>query len=266
MKRTTRVLAGFVLAVLLTAQTMQANHSWGNYHWARSANPVFLQVGDNVNGAWDTYLDGAISDWRQSTVIDLEKVAGTANPRNCRPTDGRIEVCSARYGQNGWLGLAQIWASGSHITQAVTKVNDSYFELPQYNTPAWRRMVMCQEVGHDFGLDHQDETFDNANLGTCMDYTNDPDGGPGGASNNDPSNEHPNTHDYNELVTIYSHLDSAAATQGRGQSGAPGEIPAQFERGQFGRLVRSTNGGRTELYELDLGAGRRVFSHVIWAD
>ncbi len=33
---------------------------------------------------------------------------------------------------------------------------------------------MCQEIGHDFGLDHQDENFNNPNLGTCMDYTNDP--------------------------------------------------------------------------------------------
>ena len=33
---------------------------------------------------------------------------------------------------------------------------------------------MCQVGGHDFGLDHQDEDFINANLNTCMDYTNDP--------------------------------------------------------------------------------------------
>jgi hypothetical protein len=40
---------------------------------------------------------------------------------------------------------------------------------------------MCQEVGHTFGLDHQDENFNNTNLGTCMDYTNDP-----------STNQHPN--------------------------------------------------------------------------
>ena len=57
-------------------------------------------------------------------------------------------------------------------------MNDSYFNTAKYNTPAWRRLVMCQEVTHDFGLDHQDEIFNNANLGSCMDYTNDPDGKP----------------------------------------------------------------------------------------
>jgi hypothetical protein len=50
-----------------------------------------------------------------------------------------------------------------------------------------------------------------------MDYTNDPDGGPGGASNNDPDNEHPNNHDYTQLMSIYNphrlhqHGDSGAA-------------------------------------------------------
>ena len=185
----------------------------------------------------------------------LEKVAGGTTPKNCRPTAGRIEVCNARYGRNGWLGIAQIWASGSHITQATTRVNDTYFNMDAYNTPAWRQMVMCQELAHDFGLDHQDETFDNPNLGTCMDYTGNP-GGP-------PSNEHPNTHDYDQIEAIYAHLDSTTTV---GQTVNRGAAPSQFDRGQFGRLVRSTNGGRTELYELDLGGGQRIFTHVIWAE
>ena len=52
------------------------------------------------------------------------------------------------------------------------EVNDTYFNTAKYNTPVWRNLVMCQEVGHTLGLDHQDEIFDNVNLGTCMDYTN----------------------------------------------------------------------------------------------
>jgi hypothetical protein len=30
-------------------------------------------------------------------------------------------------------------------------------------------------------------------------------------------------------------------------------------------MVRSTNGGLTELYELDFGGGHKVFTFVIWA-
>lgn len=251
------------LALVVAAATLTASNSWGSYHWARTSNPFTLKVGDNVDINWDTYLDEAITDWSNSSVLNLTEVTGGANPKNCRPTAGRIEVCNSRYGNNGWLGIAQIWVRGTHITQATTKVNDTYFNTATYNTPAWRRLVMCQEIGHDFGLDHQDATFDNANLGTCMDYTNDPDGGPGGASNSDPSNEHPNQHDYQQLETMYSHLDSTTTV---GQSAGHGAAASQIDRGQFGQLIRSTNGGRTELYVLDLGNGQRVFTHVIWAD
>ena len=103
----------------------------------------------------------AIADWNAAAELNLVKVAGGTKPRNCRPTAGRIEVCNATYGNNGWLGIAQIWASGAHITQAITKLNDTYFNTPTYNTPAWRRLVTCQEIAHDFGLDHQDEAFTN---------------------------------------------------------------------------------------------------------
>lgn len=258
-----RFLTATLLAIVAAVSTLTANHSWGSYHWARTSNPFTLQTGDNVDVNWDQYLDEAITDWNASSVMDLTKVAGSSNPKNCRPTSGRIEVCNSRYGNNGWLGIASIWVTGTHITQATTKVNDYYFNQDRYNTPAWRRMVMCQEIAHDFGLDHQDETFANANLGSCMDYTNDPDGGPGGASETDPSNEHPNAHDYEQIETIYAHLDSTTTVR---QTTAPGAAASQIDRGQFGQLIRSTNGGRTELYVLDLGNGRRIFTHVIWAD
>jgi hypothetical protein len=257
-----RQIRPLVLGVAFAAVTLvtgYANHSWGGYHWARTTNPVTIRVGDNVNSAWDAYLNGAVNDWNDSNVINLTKVAGGTRAKNCRPTSGKIEACNARYGNNGWLGIAQIWISGKHITQAITKLNDTYFETASYNTPAWRRLVTCQEIAHDFGLDHQDENFNNANLGSCMDYTSDPDG--------PPSNEHPNGHDFDQLQAIYSHLDGTT-TAGQAATGNPAAMDEMdFEGpGQWGRLVRSTNGGRTQLFELDFGHGRKVFTHVIWAD
>ena len=210
-----------------------------------------LKTGDNVDTNWDYYLAQARDDWSASSVLDLQIVTGGTNPRNCRPTSGRIEVCNSKYGNNGWLGLAQIWASGNHITQAVSKLNDTYFNTAKYDTPAWRSLVMCQEIAHDFGLDHQDETFDNPNLGSCMDYTSNPIG-----------NEHPNRHDYDQLEAIYSHLDSSTTISQTNR----GAAASQIDRGQFGQLMRSTNGGRTELYVLDQGNGEKVFTFVIWAD
>src|SRR2546421_10139007 len=96
-----------VTAVVLTASA-SASHSWGGYHWARTSSSFTLKLGDNVNGLWDGMLVTASSDWSQSAVLDTTIVPGGTNPRPCRPTSGRVEVCSASYGNPGWLGLAQI--------------------------------------------------------------------------------------------------------------------------------------------------------------
>ncbi len=240
-------------------QPAEANHAWGSYHWARTSNPFTLKVGDNVSSAWDAYLDEAIADWTASSVLNLTKDAGAGRPRSCRPQSGRIEVCNASYGNNGWLGLAQIWISGNHITQAVAKMNDTYFNTATYNTPAWRRLVMCQEIGHDFGLGHQDENFDNPNLGSCSDYSRDPDG--------PPSNEHPNQHDYDQLVLIYTHLDSSNSFS-QGTSSGPG--PGQGQDGgnnpsEWGTPVRHDRHGTPILYRKGLGGNDQQFTWVFWA-
>ena len=189
-------------------------------------------------------------------MLDTTVASGLAK-KNCRPTSGRVEGCNSTYGNNGWLGLAQIWASGSHITQGTTKMNDTYFNTQKYNTPAWRQMVMCQEVGHTFGLDHQDENFDNPNLGTCMDYTNDP-----------STNQHPNKHDYDELALIYSHLDSTTAV---GTTSAASKAPAAASQGnlnsraEWGRKIRESRNGKVELWVRGFGNGNKVFTFVIEA-
>jgi hypothetical protein len=228
----------------------------GGYHWARQSNPFTLKLGDNVTATWDPILRTTSSDWSKSTVLDTTIVAGQAKPRNCRPTSGQVEVCNSTYGNNGWLGIAQIWASGTHITQGTTKVNDTYFNTPQYNTTAWRNLVMCQEVGHTFGLDHQDENFDNANLGTCMDYTSDPD-----------TNQHPNQHDYEQLNIIYSHLDSTTTVSASAASKAPSAASRGNlnSRAEWGRKIRESRSGKLELWVRGFGNGNRVFTFVIEA-
>lgn len=233
-----------------------ATHSWGNYHWARTANPFTVKLGDNVSTAWDAYLSGASTDWSLSSVLDTAVVVGGSNPKNCRATAGRVEVCNSTYGFNGWLGVASIRVNGDHITQGTVKVNDSYFNNAGYNTPAWRRLVMCQEIGHTFGLDHQDVDFSNPNLGTCMDYTSNP-AGP-------PSNEHPNAHDYEQLETIYAHLDSITTV---GQTTTSKGNHDNVEGvGGVGESVRKDAKGRTSLYEHDLGNGNKEFTFVLWSE
>lgn len=253
MSRTSRVSLIGIAAIavsLLAPGLVSANHSWGGYHWARTANPFTLKLGDNVSATWDSHLSTTSADWSQSSVLDTTIVAGTTRPRTCKATTGRVEVCNASYGNNGWLGIASISITGGqHITKGYVKVNDFYFDQPTYNTPAWRNLVMCQEVGHTLGLNHQDENFDNANLGTCMDYTSDPN-----------SNQHPNQHDYEQLEIIYAHLDSTT-TVGAIAPGGSGAADAA----DWGQLVRSSQGGHLATYVKDLGAGELIVTFVIWA-
>lgn len=246
MRKLLALVAGLAVVGAL-AGTALANHSWGKYHWARTSNPFTLKVGDNVGTAWDGYLNEAISDWSVSTVLDLTKVTGGTTGTTCAPTAGRIEACNANYGSTGWLGIAQIWTQRrSHISQATAKVNDYYFNQAQYNTPAWRRLVMCQELAHDWGLGHQDENFSNANLGSCMDYTSDPDG--------PPSNEHPNAHDFAQMLTIYGHTDSTS-TLG---AGTPSDVPGNAK--PFSQASRA-NGS---VYVDHLPGGVKLLTHVFW--
>ncbi len=257
MSRTSRLSFIGVAAItmsLLAPSLASANHSWGKYHWARALNPFTLQLDDNLSSTWKPFLTTTSDDWTQSIVLNTP-ASGETYSSDCPTELGRVEVCNAAYGSNGWLGIAQIWVSRrtSHIAQGRVMVNDTYFNLPAYNTDAWRNLVMCQEVGHTLGLNHQDTTFGNRNLETCMDYTSNPIG--------PPSNEHPNPHDYAQLETIYGHVDSTTTAL----RAAPGKNAAAPADGQWGQLVALTDGGRTAVYVLDAGGDQKVFTFVIWA-
>lgn len=269
--------AGFVaLSAALIATPAFANHSWNGYHWATTNQKATLKVNAALTSAWSSYLDTAITDWNVSSNLALTRANVSVSRKQCSPIAGQMLVCNDLYGQRGWLGIASIWLDANgHINKGTTKLNDTYYALARYNTPAWRRMVMCQEVGHNFGLAHQDENFTNVNLGTCMDYTNDPTGTAG--TNGTLSNEHPNAHDYEELAIIYNHTDgyasgTAFAATNFGirdlrkpappaeESGDPGDSPADW-----GAAVHDDGKGRPDLFVLDLPGGGRKLTHVFWA-
>jgi len=235
-----------VLALLLGAimvGTASANHSWNGYHWARTANPFKVELGDNMSSDWNPFLKQTSADWSKSNVLDTP--LGTRRAKGkCRPTAGRVEVCNGSYGNNGWLGLAQIWISGGHITQGTTKMNDTYFALPQYNNAAEKEHVVCQEVGHTFGLDHQDES--GISLNTCMDYYHN-------TSNSDTKSTSPNQHDYDELATIYAHLDSFSTVGGT--VATPGNSPDWAPAGEH-----------ASTYVDHLPNGDELVTFVIWAN
>ena len=122
--------------------------------------------------------------------------------------------------------------------------------------PGWKSLVTCQEIGHNFGLDHQDENFYNDPLGTCMDYTIDP-----------TPNQHPNQHDYDMLETIYSHLDTfATVLTRRAFSGSAADDIDTSNPAERGKMIRKSSDGRSSLHERDLGKGNKIFTFIIWAN
>ena len=255
------------LGVALAALSVpaSANHSWGGYHWARTQTELTTPIGDNVSSVWDSYLRTTNTEWNQSTVINSPLVPGSTSVRRCSPVAGTIQVCNTTYGRTGWLGIASIWlSSDGHIAQGTTKLNDTYFNTATYNTVAWRNLVSCQEVAHNYGLDHQDETFNNVNVGSCMDYTNAPSGGIVGGFNYGPSNERPNAHDYEELEIIYSHADSAMRTMFGVQSNA-GALEVGDTPDTWGRAIRYNKRGQPDTYEKADARGGKVITHVFWA-
>ena len=242
-----RILAltslALVAAFALGAAPASASHSWNGYHWARTANPFTLKVVDSNTPDWDDNLAGAISDWSRSTVMDLTTEAGDSSTKarkRCVMITGKIHSCNASYGFNGWLGLASINVSGGHITRGTAKMNDSYLNSGSYNETA-RQHVMCQEIGHDFGLGHQDES--GADLNTCMDYANALD------------NPSPNQHDYAQLEAIYAHTDSST-TIGANVENLPEAVPSWAPATQRAQSV----------YVDRLADGSELVTFVLWAN
>jgi hypothetical protein len=240
---------GIAAIAAVSAPAAFANHSWNGYHWARTANPFTVKLGNNLTTSeWQSHLSQTSSDWSKSTVLDTTIVAGQARNRNCRPTAGRDEICNASYGNNGWLGVATIWlqSGSSHIVQGTVKVNDYYLgpgASYAYNNSAEREHVMCQEVGHTFGLDHQDTS--GASLNTCMDYYHN-------TSSTDTKSTTPNQHDYDELGTIYAHLDSSTTIGASLAHGAAAAVPWWANPSE-------------SVYVQHLGNGQTQVTYITWA-
>ena len=271
MHRTTLAVA----ALVLIGTTALANHSWGPYHWARTTPSFNLIVVNSTTSDWDPYVTQAIADWSGSGVLNmLEDPNGSTDSRErrkCTPASGQVRICNLDYGRNGWLGIAGISVDADdHILYGYTKLNDSYFSLSYYNKPNWKQSVTCQELGHDVGLGHQDENFDNQPLLSCMDYQ-------------DPPFEYPNAHDFAQLDDIYDHLDSYSTYDNQGGSNGDGggtgdgggcnsppgkgcnKGDAPGNSGDIGWGMSLGRRGQHETFMRIDPDGTRHITHVTWA-
>jgi hypothetical protein len=262
MSKRNLALAALAAAIAVGSFAAQASHSWGNYHWARTTSSFNLQTLDStVNGGtnanWPALLGIAVNEWSQSNSLNLVLSSydkSSNGRRKCSAVPGKIRVCNQAYGKNGWLGLASINIdANSHITQGTAKMNDSYAYVYAGDVNEARH-VMCQEVGHTFGLGHTSE--DGTSQNTCMDYSS------------SPTSVSPNSHDYQQLTTIYQHLDSyntysttSAVTPAEANSMA-GEVPMGHlvHRGYFEETwVAPDNKGGLWVHHVVLAPG---FEHA----
>jgi hypothetical protein len=264
MKLISYVVATFAMIAFVAGfGTMaEAYNSWNGYHWditARDSIKYPLRIGDNVTQTWDATLAGASYDWNKSVVKN--KVVSGASNSNCDPVLGRSEVCNSSYGDNGWLGLTQLWiAPGtSHITQATLKLNDTYFVMPEFNTNAWKIETLCHEMGHIYGLDHQDTDFNNANLGTCLDFTGDPDGTVAGQL----SNLHPNQLDYDTIRYVYNHKHTKPRSGTAAVNFSAGSSNAVSD---WGEPTGHKNNGKNTEFVKEFKDGSKIVTHVRWVE
>jgi len=256
------------LAATCLAPAAMAGHSWGNYHWARTTPSFDLTIINSTTNDWDPYVSQAVADWSDSNKLNMVEDFGgdTSNKtrRQCKGGTGTVRICNLAYGYNGWLGVAGISIdTQGHITTGYTKLNDSYFSASYYNSDDWKQSVTCQELGHNVGLGHQDETFDNQSLFSCMDYQ-------------DPPYEYPNAHDYDQLDTIYGHTDnydSYAASDGGGGGGGgdgcnapPGKgCNKAGANGDVGWGASLGRRGNAETFIRIDPDGTMHLTHVTWA-
>ena len=255
------ILPALVFAVLPSLS--QADHSWGAYHWARTANPFVLKIGDNLTSiTWKSKLTQSAQDWNSPGVFTSTSplltavVAGRAGSR-CAMVAGTSQVCNGYYGKNGWLGLATInIINGTHITQGSAKMNDSYFSTFKYNNPNEKLHVMCQEIAHTFGLNHQSTNGSSQN--SCMDYFSNT-----GAYAASTLSTKPNLHDFEQLNIIYTHLDSMTTLSAMAFFAASASEQTDDPK-NWGQLRSQSYNGRSSTYEKYNSGGTQTVTHVYW--
>ena len=180
-----KILIALALLVIPTGVAL-ADHSWAKYHWRDDKlNPsVKDRTSDPLYG-----VTAGVVEWSRLGTLMQPGMAGKK---------GEITVKEAS--NIFWLGLARIFIDDDgHITKGEVQLNTRL--LADYGADAADH-VLCQELGHVLGLDHQRDSDscmdDTATLGSAMT---------------------PNGHDTEQLGLIYNHTDATGDGDGGGGGG-----------------------------------------------
>lgn len=231
--------------------------------WESDGQGLEITIVNSLTDDWDPYFIETLDDWAASPALLLTTMERKGREDSCSHRDGVIRVCNGEYGKGEWKGLNEATyytAEGTdkkYLISSVAILNDSYLSGKSH---AERLNAICHEVGHGYGLIHRDENFLNANLGTCMDYTN-----------SFESNSKPDDIDFQNLANAYGVF--GARRNLRKQHEIPihlrqlddsvlnsGQNTTDFKRG---RIVHKSR--YSEVYERDLGDGLKVLTRLLLA-
>lgn len=222
-----------------------ASSSFNGARWDTNGRGLSLQLGDEVDNGWDSYLKRAAGEWSKSKQVNL-KVGRSGG--NCTMERGRVEVCNGDWSRENWLGLTIADIDGErHIYRALVLMNDHYFDQPPYDRTDAKRHTMCQEVGHSLGLDHRYSK-------TCMN-----DREIFGRAYDSPSKT-----DYRELEQLYGRRTRSAATpdaaRGVPADVAPEPVDAALIEAAVAEVEARGKDATTAVE--DLGGGRKRIIHI----
>jgi hypothetical protein len=247
----------------LASPAVLATHPPTMHHWQRfNAALRQIPIRRMHSAVWIPRYTTAYMDWRNPAMTKVRPIQGVSGgPSNtCPGAVNQMTSCDGSYGNTGWLGLLSIVSNSSgHITQTTSKLNNRYLNVPPYNTVAYRQYLICQQIGRSFGIALANTVVNNRNTGSCMDATNDPDGGAGGGSPADPNNMHPNLHDFTTINAKHNHIGSILPGFGQVEediTAMPAAVAAfnPMRVSELGILVSSDSNGRFEHYERHIGA------------
>ena len=185
------ILVSVAIIGALWVSLVAADNSWNGYHWA-SGNSSPTVLDKTSSSLYD--VSAGVSEWASFPNSPVTPVILAEGKK------GEITVTEAF--NQFWYGQARVFLEDGHITKGQIKLNTRL--LNPLGADAADH-VLCQEIGHILGLQHDRTAPD-----TCMNDTIDLSVSP---------QTSPNPHDIDTLIAAYNHTDVVSGDGGEGGRG-----------------------------------------------